>query len=105
LIISNPKRRSKSAVSAWFLRRQEALRFFTPVLHDDQTRRWSGLGSTRARLDHEKPPAVRPPNVMQAAYMPNTANDSGAGQFDVSMSGSLVYITGGMFPDLQRALG
>jgi serine/threonine-protein kinase len=44
------------------------------------------------------------PDVMQAAYMPNTANDSGAGQFDVSASGSLVYIKGGVFPDLQRAL-
>ena len=44
------------------------------------------------------------PQVMQAAYNPNIDNDSGAGQFDVSVSGALVYVPGGMSPDLERSL-
>jgi eukaryotic-like serine/threonine-protein kinase len=44
------------------------------------------------------------PNVMQAAYMPNVGNDSGAGQFAVSDSGSMVYVPGGVLPDLERLL-
>ena len=44
------------------------------------------------------------PQVMQAAYNPNIDNDSGAGQFDVSGSGALVYVPGGMSPDLERSL-
>ena len=43
-------------------------------------------------------------DVMQAAYMPNGFNNSGAGQFAVSASGALVYVPGGMFPDLERSL-
>ena len=43
-------------------------------------------------------------DVMQAAYLPNVANDSGAGQFSVSASGSLVYVRGSVFPDLERSL-
>jgi serine/threonine-protein kinase len=44
------------------------------------------------------------PLVMQAAYNPNVDNDSGAGQFDVSASGTLAYVPGGMSPDLERSL-
>src|SRR5262249_1366010 len=44
------------------------------------------------------------PDVMQAAYMPNAANDSGAGQVSGSASGALVYLRGGAVPDLERAV-
>jgi serine/threonine-protein kinase len=37
-------------------------------------------------------------DVMQAINMPNTISDSGAGQFALSDSGTLVYVTGGMQP-------
>jgi eukaryotic-like serine/threonine-protein kinase len=43
-------------------------------------------------------------HVMQAAYIPNSSNDSGAGQFTVSASGALVYVPGDMFPELERSL-
>jgi Tol biopolymer transport system component len=43
-------------------------------------------------------------NVMQAANMLNEAWDSGAGQFSVSESGSLLYVPGGIFPDPERLL-
>ena len=41
---------------------------------------------------------------MQAANMTNDLFDSGAGQFSVSASGSLVYLPGGVFPDPERFL-
>jgi serine/threonine-protein kinase len=44
------------------------------------------------------------PDLMQSAYVPNVGNDTGAGQFSVSASGTLVYVRGGMFPDLERVL-
>ena len=43
-------------------------------------------------------------DVMQAANTPNEASDSGAGQFSVSESGSLLYVPGGIFPDPERSL-
>jgi len=42
-------------------------------------------------------------NVMQA-LVPWGAQNTGAGQFDVSGSGSLVYAPGGVLPDLQNSL-
>ena len=38
-------------------------------------------------------------DVMQAANMGNSISDSGAGQFAVSATGTLIYVTGGMTPD------
>jgi Tol biopolymer transport system component len=38
-------------------------------------------------------------DVMQAANISNIAQDTGAGQFSVSASGSLVYVRGGIAPD------
>ena len=43
-------------------------------------------------------------DVMQAANTPSEASESGAGQFSVSESGSLLYLPGGMFPDPERSL-
>jgi serine/threonine-protein kinase len=43
-------------------------------------------------------------DVMQAANMLNEAWDSGAGQFSVSDTGSLLYAPGGIFPDPERFL-
>ena len=43
-------------------------------------------------------------DVMQAGNTPNEASDSGAGQFSVSESGSLLYLPGGLFPDPERSL-
>jgi serine/threonine-protein kinase len=42
-------------------------------------------------------------NVMQA-LVPWSFQNTGAGQFDVSDSGSLVYAAGGVLPDLQNSL-
>jgi len=39
------------------------------------------------------------PDVMQAANMPNSGIDTGAGQFSVSTSGSLAYVPGGIYAD------
>ncbi len=41
-------------------------------------------------------------DVMQAANMLNEAWDSGAGQFSVSESGSLLYVPGGIFTEPER---
>jgi serine/threonine protein kinase/Tol biopolymer transport system component len=43
-------------------------------------------------------------DVMQAANMGNSGNDTGAGQFAVSRSGTLVYVTGGVEDDQPREL-
>jgi hypothetical protein len=43
-------------------------------------------------------------DVMQAANTPNEQYESGAGQFSVSESGSLLYVPGGLFPDPERSL-
>ena len=43
-------------------------------------------------------------DVMQAANTPSESSDSGAGQFSVSESGSLLYLPGGIFPDPERSL-
>jgi eukaryotic-like serine/threonine-protein kinase len=40
--------------------------------------------------------------VMQSANTTNETFDSGAGQFAVSSSGSLLYMPGGIFPDAER---
>src|SRR5262245_14168663 len=42
--------------------------------------------------------------VMQAINMPNDADDTGAGQFTVSPSGTLVYVVGGINPLSQSTL-
>jgi hypothetical protein len=42
--------------------------------------------------------------VMQSANTTNEAFDSGAGQFAISSDGSLLYVTGGIFPDAERTL-
>ncbi len=43
-------------------------------------------------------------DVMQAGNTPSEVSDSGAGQFSVSESGSLLYVPGGLFPDPERSL-
>jgi eukaryotic-like serine/threonine-protein kinase len=43
-------------------------------------------------------------DVMQSANTPNESSESGAGQFSVSASGSLLYVPGGIFPDPERSL-
>ena len=43
-------------------------------------------------------------DVMQSANTPNETSESGAGQFSVSESGSLLYAPGGMFPDPERSV-
>jgi eukaryotic-like serine/threonine-protein kinase len=44
------------------------------------------------------------PDVMQSANTPNESSESGAGQFSVSATGSLLYASGGIFPDPERSL-
>jgi eukaryotic-like serine/threonine-protein kinase len=43
-------------------------------------------------------------DVMQSANMPSETSDSGAGQFVVSDTGSLLYMPGGPFPDPERSI-
>jgi eukaryotic-like serine/threonine-protein kinase len=43
-------------------------------------------------------------DVMQAANETTEVYDSGAGQFSVSPSGALLYLSGGIFPDPERSL-
>ena len=43
-------------------------------------------------------------DVMQAGNMSSETADSGAGQFAVSETGSLLYMPGGLFPDPERSL-
>ena len=43
-------------------------------------------------------------DVMQSANTPNEGSESGAGQFSVSATGSLLYAAGGIFPDPERSL-
>jgi len=43
-------------------------------------------------------------DVMQAVNAPNSANESGSGQFVVSSSGTLLYALGGITPARQQAL-
>ena len=43
-------------------------------------------------------------DVMQSSNTPSEAAESGAGQFSVSETGSLLYLPGGMFPDPERSL-
>jgi eukaryotic-like serine/threonine-protein kinase len=43
-------------------------------------------------------------DVMQSANTPNELSESGAGQFSVSTTGSLLYAPGGIFPDPERSL-
>ena len=42
--------------------------------------------------------------VMQSVNTPNETSESGAGQFSVSATGSLLYAPGGIFPDPERSL-
>jgi Tol biopolymer transport system component len=42
--------------------------------------------------------------VMQAANTPSETSESGAGQFAVSETGSLLYVPGGVFPNPERSL-
>ena len=44
------------------------------------------------------------PDVMQSANTPNEGFEVGAGQFSVSSTGSLLYASGGIFPDPERSL-
>jgi len=63
---------------------------------------------TAVRFDGAKMRVIGQPfpvvgNVMQA-FAPWNLHNTGAGQYDVSDSGSLVYMTGGVLPDLQNSL-
>jgi serine/threonine-protein kinase len=42
-------------------------------------------------------------NVMQAMNQPNGSDETGMGQFAVSSSGTLLYLTGGLSPNLESA--
>jgi Tol biopolymer transport system component len=44
------------------------------------------------------------PDVMQSVNTPNEASEGGAGQFSVSGTGSLLYASGGIFPDPERSV-
>jgi serine/threonine protein kinase len=50
------------------------------------------------RLEITGPPVPLQDGVMQAVNMPNTAVESGMGQFAISRSGTLVYASGGIYP-------
>jgi serine/threonine-protein kinase len=43
-------------------------------------------------------------NVMQAIGAPSALDDTGAGQFDVSANGSLVFVSGGVYPPRRNDL-
>src|SRR5262249_19085296 len=43
-------------------------------------------------------------SVMQAINAPSVAINTGAAQFTVSNSGTLLYVPGGIFPDAERSL-
>jgi eukaryotic-like serine/threonine-protein kinase len=49
-------------------------------------------------------PVALIPDVMQALYAPNSRDESGEGQFAVSNSGTLVYVTGGLQPGMENSL-
>jgi Tol biopolymer transport system component len=49
-------------------------------------------------------PVALIPGVMEAIHHPNTIDDTGAGQFAVSNSGTLIYAVGGIHPDLENSL-
>jgi serine/threonine-protein kinase len=57
-----------------------------------------------ARLRVTSGPVTMVSDVMQAANMPNIVVDSGAGQFSVSDTGSLVYVPGGVYTFPDRSL-
>jgi serine/threonine-protein kinase len=42
--------------------------------------------------------------VMQAANMPNSVVDTGAGQYALSHSGALLYLPGGIYPDREKTI-
>ena len=43
-------------------------------------------------------------DLMQAINAPNTADETGAGQFAVSDSGTLLYLNGGIYPPIETSL-
>jgi serine/threonine-protein kinase len=43
-------------------------------------------------------------NIMQAANQPSEVFETGAGQFSASLSGALLYLPGGIFPEPERSL-
>jgi eukaryotic-like serine/threonine-protein kinase len=49
-------------------------------------------------------PVALIPDVMQSVNTPNETSEGGAGQFSVSSTGSLLYTSGGIFPDPERSL-
>jgi Tol biopolymer transport system component len=49
-------------------------------------------------------PVALIPNVMQALYALNTRDESGEGQFAISDSGTLIYVTGGLQPAIENSL-
>jgi serine/threonine-protein kinase len=57
-----------------------------------------------ARLVSTGAPVAMIDGVMQAANNVNTVADSGAGQYAIAEQGRLIYVTGGITPDDERAL-
>ena len=57
-----------------------------------------------ARLTLTGAPVAMIDGVMQAANNGNVGADSGAGQFAIAAQGRLIYVTGGITPDQDRAL-
>ncbi len=51
------------------------------------------------RLELKGPPVAAVDNVMQAIGAYHASDETGAGQFDVSRNGTLVYTSGGRYPD------
>jgi Tol biopolymer transport system component len=56
------------------------------------------------RLQVTGSPVALIENVMQSLNVPNFNDETGAGQFAISNSGTLLYVTGGIYPDLEESL-
>ncbi len=56
----------------------------------------------RLEITGQPVPAIA--NVMQATNSTNTGYNTDAGQFSISNSGWLIYVTGGVIPDMENSL-
>jgi serine/threonine-protein kinase len=63
-----------------------------------------GVPFDPVRLTLTGGPVAMIDGVMQAANSGNVGQDSGAGQFAIAAQGRLIYVTGGIMPDQDRAL-
>ena len=56
------------------------------------------------RLEVTAQPVATVANVAQSLNTGNTGYDTGAGQFSISASGSMIYVPGGILPDRENSL-